>query len=171
MARPADPARDAAACAAVYAPSVTDGFASFEEAAPDAAEMAVRIGGAHAFLVAERGGEVAGWASAGPFHPRAAYRWAVSVGVYVDAAHRGQGVGRELYDALLSDLEERGFVWALALISVPNPASVALHERCGFELMTVLDGIGYKAGAWRDVAWYRRPLAPPTEPPRDVVPR
>lgn len=166
MVRPADPARDAAACAAVYAPAVTDGFASFEEVPPSAPEMAVRIGGAHAWLVAERDGAVAGWAAATPFKERAAYRWAVSVGVYVGIEHRGRGVGGELYAALLPELEARGFVWAMALISVPNPASVALHERCGFTRVALLDAIGHKAGAWRDVAYYRRPLAPRDPHPR-----
>ncbi len=144
---------------------MTDGFASFEEVPPEPHEMAVRIGNATAFLVAERDGVVAGWASAGPFHPRAAYRWTVSVGVYVAGDQRGRGVGRELYEALLPHLAERGFVTAMALISVPNPPSVALHERAGFSLVTVLDAIGHKAGAWRDVAWYRRPLAERSEPP------
>jgi L-amino acid N-acyltransferase YncA len=165
MVRPADPARDAAACAAIYAPAVTEGFASFEDAPPAPEEMAARIGSAPLWLVAERDGVVAGWASAGPFHSRAGYRWAVSLGVYVGEAHRGAGVGRELYGALLPELEARRFVSALALISVPNPVSVALHESFGFERVALLEGIGYKAGGWRDVAWYRRPLAPPRDPP------
>lgn len=169
MIRTADPVGDADVCAAIYAPSVLEGFASFETEPPGPEEMAVRIGNAHEWLVAERNGQVAGWASAGPFHARPAYRWSVSVGVYVGAASQGQGVGRELYDALLPGLEARGFVTALALIAVPNPGSVALHERCGFERVAVLEAIGYKAGGWRDVAWYRRALAAPSDPPRDPV--
>jgi phosphinothricin acetyltransferase len=171
MARPADPARDAAACAAIYAPSVEDGFASFEEQAPGAEEMAARIGAAHAWLVAERDGEVAGYAGAAAFHERAAYRWAVTVAVYVAPGHQRQGVGRELYAELLPALEQRGFTWAMAGISLPNPASVALHEAFGFTESGRHRAIGYKDGAWHDVAWYQRPLAPLTDPPPDVVPR
>jgi phosphinothricin acetyltransferase len=171
MVRPADPARDAAACAAIYAPAVEDGIASFEEVAPDAEEMAQRIAAAHEWLVDERDGVVAGYAGAGPFHERRGYRWAVTVAVYVAPAFHRRGVGRALYAALLPALEERGFTWAMAGISIPNPASVALHESFGFAEAGRYRSIGYKAGAWRDVAWYQRALAPLTDPPRDVVPR
>lgn len=169
MVRPADPNRDAAACAAVYGPAVTDGFASFEEEAPDAEEMAARIVAARAWLVCERDDEVVGWANAGPFNPRAAYRWSVSVGVYTAMERRRQGVGRELYDGLLPSLAARGFTSALAGISLPNPGSVALHEAFGFERAALYRDVGYKAGAWRDVAWFQRHLAPRQDPPLETT--
>jgi phosphinothricin acetyltransferase len=162
MVRPADPARDAAACAAIYAPSVIDGFASFEEVPPTAEEMAARIADAHLWLVDERDGEVTGYAYASPFHDRAAYRWSVNVAVYV--ARPRLGVGKALYGELLPQLEERDFAWALAGIALPNPASLALHAGFGFEQVGLYQQIGYKAGAWRDVAWFQRRLA-------HVVPR
>jgi phosphinothricin acetyltransferase len=158
MVRPADPARDAAACAAIYAPAVTDGYATFEEEPPGAEEMASRIAAAHAWLVDERAGAVAGYASAVRFMERAAYRWAASVAVYVDPQHRRAGVGRALYDALLPALAERDLRWAMAGIALPNPASVALHEAVGFRRAGLFEQIGFKAGDWRDVAWYQRAL-------------
>ena len=166
--RDADPARDAAACAAIYAPHVAGSAVSFEERAPDAAEMAARIeryGASHAWLVAEREGEVVGYAYATAFSDRPAYRWSASVSVYVaDGAH-GQGVGRDLYGALFDRLRERGFRMACAGITLPNAASEALHERLGFELVGVNREIGWKDGAWRDVGWYQMELAPAGEGP------
>jgi L-amino acid N-acyltransferase YncA len=167
--RAADPARDAAACAAIYAPHVEGSAVSFEERAPDAAEMAARVeryGTGHAWLVAERDGEVVGYAYATAFNQRPAYRWSTSVSAYVaDGAH-GQGVGRALYEALFDRLRERGFRMACAGITLPNEASVGLHASLGFELVGVNREIGWKHGAWRDVGWYQLELAPaPDGPP------
>jgi L-amino acid N-acyltransferase YncA len=167
--RDADLARDAAACAAIYAPHVEDGPVSFEEQAPGAAEMAARIdryGSSHAWLVAEREGEVVGYAYATPFNERPAYRWSASVSVYVADAARGGGVGRGLYGALFDRLRERGFRMACAGITLPNEASRGLHESLGFELVGVNREIGWKQGAWRDVGWYQLELSPaPDSPP------
>src|SRR5690242_4618618 len=101
--RDADPARDAADCSAIYAPHVEGSAVSFEERAPDAAEMGARIeryAASHAWLVAEREGEVVGYAYATAFNERPAYRWSTSVSVYIGEGARGQGVGRALYEAL-----------------------------------------------------------------------
>ncbi|HVV89501.1 MAG TPA: GNAT family N-acetyltransferase, partial [Solirubrobacterales bacterium] len=105
--RPADPERDAAACAAIYAPSVEATPISFELTPPDAAEFARRIerySATHQFLVAEAGGKVVGYAYACRWAERPAYDWAVEVSVYVDADHHGEGVGRALYAELLDRL-------------------------------------------------------------------
>ena len=166
--RDADPAEDAAACAAIYAPHVEGSPVSFEERAPDAAEMATRIeryGASHAWLVAEREGEVLGYAYATAFNERPAYRWSAGVSVYVAGAARGRGIGRALYGALFERLRERGFRMACAGITLPNEASVGLHERLGFELVGVNREIGWKSGAWRDVSWYQLELAPAGEGP------
>lgn len=166
--RDADPARDAAACAAIYAPHVELSAVSFEERAPEAAELAARIeryGASHAWLVAERGGEVVGYAYATAFNERPAYRWSANVSVYVAEGARGEGVGRALYEALFGRLRERGFRTAVAGITLPNEASVGLHERLGFEPIGVNRGIGWKHGAWRDVGWWQLELAPAWEGP------
>lgn len=166
--RDADPRRDAAACAEIYAPHVEDGVASFEERAPDTPELAARIeryGGSHAWLVAEREGRVVGYAFATPFKERPAYRWSTNVSVYVAEEARGSGVGRALYGALFDRLRERGFRMAVAGITLPNEASVGLHESLGFELVGVNREIGWKQGAWRDVGWYQLELVPAPEGP------
>jgi L-amino acid N-acyltransferase YncA len=161
--RDADPAQDAAACAAIYAPHVEGSAVSFEERAPDEAEMAARIehyGAGHAWLVAEREGEVVGYAYATAFNERPAYRWSAGVSVYVGDGARRQGVGRALYGALFDRLRERGFRMACAGITLPNAASEALHEGLEFELVGVNREIGWKDGAWHDVGWYQLELAP-----------
>jgi phosphinothricin acetyltransferase len=159
LVRPADPERDAAACAAIYAPHVDPGPASFEEVVPSAEEIAGRIAGAHAWLVAEEDGAVLGYAYASEHRAREAYRFAADVAVYVAAGAQGRGVGRALYEALLPVLRERGFRSACAGIALPNDASVRLHEALGFELVGVYRNIGFKAGAWRDVGWWQLDLA------------
>ena len=115
--RNADPERDSAACAAIYAPSVEGSPTSFEELAPDAAEFAARIarvGATHPWLVAEDGGEVVGYAYGCEHAERRAYRWAVDVSIYIAATSRGQGVGRELYRELFERLRRQGFRTACA---------------------------------------------------------
>lgn len=159
--RHADPERDAAACAAIYAPSVRETAASFEEVAPSAAEMAQRIATTSAqwpWLVAERDGAVAGYAYASRHRARAAYRWSVDVTVYVDAAHHRRGVGRALYVPLLTLLAAQGFRRACAGIALPNPGSVALHESLGFVPVGVFEATGFKLGRWWDVGWWQKPL-------------
>jgi L-amino acid N-acyltransferase YncA len=167
--RDADPARDGAACAAIYAPHVEGSPVSFEERAPDAGEMAARIeryGASHAWLVAEREGGVVGYAYATAFNERPAYRWSTSVSVYVAGDARGEGIGRALYEALFDRLRERGFRMACAGITLPNEASCGLHESLGFEFVGVNREIGWKQGAWRDVGWYQLELSPaPDGPP------
>jgi phosphinothricin acetyltransferase len=161
--RHADPASDAAACSAIYAPSVTDGVASLEETAPDEREMAARIEGISArypWLVAELDGVVAGYAYGSEHRARASYRWATDVTVYVAPAHQRRGLGRALYGALLPLLARQGLYVACAGITLPNDASVALHRALGFELVGVYRGIGFKQGAWRDVAWWQAQLNP-----------
>jgi L-amino acid N-acyltransferase YncA len=166
--RDADSTSDAAACAAIYAPHVEASPVSFEEQAPDVAKMAARIeryGSSHAWLVAEREGEVVGYAYATAFNERPAYRWSTSVSVYVAVDARGEGIGRALYGALFDRLRERGFRMACAGITLPNEASESLHKSLGFELVGVNREIGWKLGAWRDVGWYQLELSPPPSGP------
>src|SRR4051812_37410844 len=161
-------AADAAACAAIYAPYVTDTAVSFETEPPGPDEMAARIAAAHLWLVLEDAGRVAGYAYAARWAPRAAYRWACEVSVYLERGRRRTGGGRALYEALLPRLAARGFRVAVAGMTLPNPASVGLHRALGFEPVGTYRRIGYKHGAWHDVAWTQRVLAdddgPPAEP-------
>lgn len=170
--RDADGAADAASCAAIYAPFVTDGAVSFEEVAPDAVAMRERIEAYQRrlpWLVAEISGRVAGFAYAAPHRARPGYRWTVEVSVYVASEDRDRGTGRALYGVLLPRLEAQNLRLALAGITLPNPASVAFHEACGFAAVGVYRRVGFKAGAWRDVGWWARELGgdrpdPPAEP-------
>src|SRR5690349_3811518 len=165
-------AADAAACAAIYAPYVTGTAITFETEVPDAEEVARRIAEAqraHAWLVLEDEGLVIGYAYGGPYKPRAAYRWSCEVSVYLEMGRRRTGGGRALYTVLLDRLAERGLRMATAGLTLPNDASVGLHRAMGFEPVGVWRRIGFKAGAWHDVAWMQRPLgdlgdAPPRGP-------
>jgi L-amino acid N-acyltransferase YncA len=155
--------RDAAAVAAIYAPFCDSTAVSFESVAPSPEEMANRIRATTAqwpWLVLEIDGVVAGYAYASRHRDRAAYAWAVDTAVYVGDGHRGHGVGRALYTALVDFLRAQGYFKACAGITLPNPASVALHEAIGFKPVGVYRGIGYKLGAWHDVAWYELALQP-----------
>ncbi len=149
---------DAAACAAIYAPYVRDTVISFETSPPDAAEMAGRIEASHAWLMGEADERVVGYAYGGPFNPREAYRWACSVSVYLEPGLRRTGAGRSLYDALFVRLADLGYRRAAAGITLPNEASVGLHAAMGFETVGTFPRIGWKDGAWYDVAWMQRDL-------------
>ena len=152
---------DAAGIAAVYRPYVEDSVASFEEIAPDAAEVERRMAAAPRlpWLVAVRGDAVVGYAYGSQHRTRRSYRWAVDASVYLDADERGRGTGRALYDRLLPELAALGYVTVCAGIALPNDASVRLHEAVGFSLVGVYRGVGFKRGAWHDVGWWQRPLA------------
>ncbi len=123
--RDADPQRDAAACAAIYAPSVTDGVASLEERLPEPHQFADRIRAIqriHPWLVAEIDGAVAGYAYASRHRERASYRWSADVTVYVSDAHHRRGVGRALYETLFGLLVGEGIHQVCAGITLPNDA-------------------------------------------------
>ena len=161
--RPANSDRDAAAVAAIYAPFVDDTVISFEDVAPTAAEIAARIErltDTHAWLVADDDGEILGYAYGCPHRERAAYRWATEVSVYVDPRHQRRGAGRALYEALFGLLADKHYRIALAVIALPNDASVGLHEACGFKPVGVYRGIGFKHGTWWDVGWWQLELTP-----------
>ncbi|MEV6901040.1 N-acetyltransferase family protein [Amycolatopsis sp. NPDC051372] len=155
--------RDAEACAEIYAPYVRDTTITFETEPPTGTEMAERIERAaktHAWLVLEIDGRVAGYAYGGPFKERAAYRWSCEVSVYLELGRRRTGGGRALYEALFTRLAERGFRMAVAGMTLPNEPSVGLHAALGFEPVGTYRRIGWKHGAWRDVAWAQRSLVP-----------
>lgn len=163
--------RDAAQCAAIYFPYVTETVTSFETAPPTAAQMWERMTEAlrtHAWLVAERDGRVLGYAYGHPFAARPAYRWACETSIYLDRDHRRAGVGRTLYAALLERLADRGYRTVLAGMTLPNEASAGLHRAMGYEPVGIYRQVGWKNDAWHDVAWFQRSIGPagetPTEP-------
>ncbi|MEQ1497501.1 MAG: arsinothricin resistance N-acetyltransferase ArsN1 family B [Novosphingobium sp.] len=154
-------AADAPRCAEIYAPFVTDGWTSFELTAPDPAEMAGRIESyatTHGWVVAEVGGQIAGYAYGSPHRTRQAYASSADVAVYIDPAFARRGLGRSLYGSLLPWLKDRRFHAAFAGIALPNPGSIALHEAMGFTALGVYREVGWKLGSWRDVGWWQRLL-------------
>jgi phosphinothricin acetyltransferase len=173
--RYADPDGDAAACAALYAPHVDGSATSFEEVAPDVDEFRALIAKTlerYPWIVLAQDGKLFGYAYAASHRARAAYRWTAEVSIYVDPRHHGEGAGRRLYEALFELLRRQKLRVALAGITVPNDASIGLHRALGFEQVGTYRDIGWKAGAWRDVAWWQLRLdreaaddgGPPPEP-------
>jgi phosphinothricin acetyltransferase len=156
---------DAAACAAIYAPYVTDSVISFEVRPPTAPELRSRMQHAHLWLVAEEEGEICGYAYGSPHRDREAYRWAADVAIYLDGQHRGRGLGRRLYSELFDGLRDRGFCVLCAGVALPNAASEALHRGMGFTEVGVYRRIAFKFGDWIDTRWYQLDLRPRGEPP------
>jgi phosphinothricin acetyltransferase len=158
---------DAEQVRAVYAPYCHTPI-SFEAEPPGVEEMRGRLAkvlALYPWLVCAEGGEVLGYAYATRHRERAAYRWSVDISVYVHQGRQRRGVGRALYTALLGVLPLQGYVNAYAGVTLPNPASVGLHEALGFQAVGVYRQVGFKCGAWHDVAWFQRPLQPrPGEP-------
>ena len=163
---------DAAGICAIYAPIVRDTAISFELAPPSVEEMQARVATTleeYPWLVCADGRMVAGYAYASRHRTRAAYQWAADVSVYVSESHHRRGVARALYAALLPILRFQGYWQACGGISLPNDASVALHESLGFEPVGIYRSIGFKLGAWHDVGWWQLALADaggPPAPPR-----
>jgi phosphinothricin acetyltransferase len=160
------PSRDAdvAAIVAIYAPAVLDGAASFELEPPDAAEMARRraalLDNDYPYLVAEIGGEVAGYAYAGPYRPRPAYRHTVEDSVYIAPHRQGAGLGRQLLAALIAACEGDGrFRQMVAVIGDSASAvSIALHRAHGFRHVGTIEAVGFKHGRWLDSVLMQRAL-------------
>jgi len=165
---------DLPAITAIYAHAVTHGTASFELDPPDAAEMARRraalLEGGYPYLVAERDGAVMGYAYAGPYRTRPAYRSTVEDSLYIAPSAKRQGVGRKLLEALVAECEARDFRLMVAVIGDEDShGSIGLHRSLGFELSGVIKGIGYKHGRWLSTVLMQRPLGkgtsqPPTRP-------
>jgi L-amino acid N-acyltransferase YncA len=147
---------DIDAVTAIYADAVTHGTASYELEPPSRAEMGIRyaalLAGGFPYLVAQGDDAVLGYAYAGAFRPRAAYRFIVEDSVYVASGARGQGVGLMLMQHLVAAVEEAGFRQIVAVIGDgrPDSASVRLHEKLGFRHCGRLEGSGYKHGRWLD---------------------
>jgi phosphinothricin acetyltransferase len=167
---------DLPAITRIYARAVLDGTASFELTPPDVAEMARRrdalLEAGYPYLVAERAGEVLGYAYAGPYRPRAAYRSTVEDSIYVAPTAQGQGVGRALLSALLGECEAQDFRLMVAVIGdEASVGSINLHKSLGFEPVGVLKPIGYKHERWLATVLMQRVLGPGSAtPPTRPVP-
>ncbi len=160
MIRDASPS-DAEAVAAIYAPEVLHGFASFEEVPPDAEEMRRRMTSVAEkglpWLVFNKDGTVAGYAYASPFRLRSAYRFTVENSVYVAEHARGRGVARLLMQELIGRCSSLGLKQMIAAVSGGN-ASIRLHAACGFREIGRYEQVGFKHGRWCDVVLMQRAL-------------
>lgn len=156
--RPAVP-EDGEAFARVYNPYITGTVVTFEEEPVTGAEMSRRLGAVLErglpWLVAEEGGAVVGYAYGGVWKERAAYRLSTEVAIYLDGSRTRQGVGSALYAALLPRLKELALHSVIGGIALPNPGSVALHERFGFRKVAHFAEVGFKFGKWVDVGYWQ----------------
>ncbi|MGZ5201194.1 MAG: arsinothricin resistance N-acetyltransferase ArsN1 family B [Telluria sp.] len=154
--------RDAEAVSAIYRHYVLTTTISFEEVPPSVEEMGCRIqavqDGKLPWLVAEIDGRVVGYAYATKWKERSAYRFSVETSVYLDAAVHGRGVASALYERLLEALRAAGIHTVIGGIAQPNPASVRLHEKFGFEQVGLFRQVGRKFDRWVDVGYWQRPL-------------
>jgi phosphinothricin acetyltransferase len=155
--RPATTA-DLPGAAAVYDQQVRTGISTFDLEAPPVAywehHLTSTEPGDH-FLVADDGGAIVGFAYSSAYRPRPGYRLTRETSVYLSEGARGQGLGRRMYDDLLGRVRADGIHVVLALVALPNPASVALHEACGFEHLGTMREVGRKFDRWLDTAWYQ----------------
>jgi phosphinothricin acetyltransferase len=158
-------ASDLAAITGIYAEAVTGGTASFELEPPDQPEMARRqralLDAGFPYIVAERGGAVVGYAYAGPYRARPAYRFSVEDSIYIDPAAQRLGIGRALLARLIDESEHRGFRQMIAVIGdSAQHASIARHRALGFRLIGTIENVGYKFDRWLDSVLMQRALGP-----------
>ena len=149
---------DAEAICAIYNHHVRETIVTFEETDVTADEMRARILGITAiypWLVVESGGKLIGYAYGAKFHERAGYRPSVVTTIYVAEGSHRRGVGTTLYLALLERLREHEFHAAIGVIALPNDASIAVHEKCGFTKVGHLLEVGMKFGRWIDVGYWQ----------------
>lgn len=157
---------------AVYAPYIETAV-TFEYELPRQEEFAARveeISAEYPYLVCEDGGQIVGYAYGHRQLDRAAYQWNAELTIYISGEYTGKGVGRRLYGALLELLALQGIRTVYALVTSPNEKSEGLHRAMGFRTMGVCQRTGYKAGAWRDVIWFEKALAPYDENPAALIP-
>jgi phosphinothricin acetyltransferase len=161
---------DAAGILAIYRPYCDSNTVSFEIVAPSVEQMSQRIErimAQHPWVIGEIDGEAAGYVYASQHRERAAYRWMVDVAVYISPNHRRRNLGKALYAALIDVLRAQGYFKAFAGITLPNAASVRLHESVGFTPIAVYRGVGFKLGQWLDVGWWQLDLQPERDDPQE----
>lgn len=164
---------DAEQILSIYAPVVRETAVSFETEVPSPDTMRERIERTletHPWIVCEIDGDIAGYAYACRHRERTAYQWSSETALYVAESHRRRGVGRALYAALMPVLYQQRLRNVFAGITLPNPASVALHEAMGFRPVGVYAFVGYKLGAWHDVGWWHLAVGEHGPAPRPPEP-
>lgn len=164
---------DAEILLSIYRPYVESSPVTFEWTVPTAEEFRARvekISAQYPYLVAERDGEIIGYAYAGPYRSREGFRWTAELSVYVKKGLQGQGVGTHLYARLLDLLRLQGYLNVCAVVSWPNPGSAKLHEHFAFRCGGIQKKCGFKDGHWCDVAIFERPLADYPVPPAEPIP-
>jgi L-amino acid N-acyltransferase YncA len=149
---------DLDAVAAIYDEQVRTSISTFDLDPPSTSYWRHRLESAEPgdhVVVADDEGTAVGFAYSSAYRPRPGYRLTRETSVYLTEGTRGHGLGRRLYDDLLGRLRHDGIHVALALVALPNPASVALHETCGFEHIGTMREVGRKFDRWLDTAWYQ----------------
>lgn len=155
----------------IYEPFVEQTAITFASDPPTLSDLETKLQKKthHPWLVCELDGSVVGYAYAGPIRERDAYRWSVETSIYVDPDFQRCGVARALYTALLEILAQQGYATAYAVVTTPNPPSIAFHESFGFERAGRFDRMGYKHGSWHDVEWWVRELRPHPDDPDEPL--
>lgn len=164
---------DAPALLAIYAPYVENTAITFEYEVPAVEEFRNRIANTltrYPHLVAEKDGEILGYAYASAFKTRAAYSWSVETSIYVKHNMQHSGVGTVLYRELENYLSRQNICNLCACIAYPNPSSVAFHERFGYIQVAHFHKSGYKNGQWIDMIWMEKELCPHSNPPLPFIP-
>ena len=151
--------------AAIYNHEIANSIATFDLEAPTLEHWHLRLTsdhpGNHLLVAVDADEDVVGYAYSWSYRPRPAYNTTRETSIYLDPSVRGKGVGRQLYPALLEAMVKTGVHTAVALVALPNPGSIRLHEACGFEHVGTMREVGYKFDQWIDVAWYQKLLTPP----------
>lgn len=149
--------------AAIYNHEVETSIVTFDLEPPDLAYWRERLTGGHPgdhlLVGVDADDDVVGYAYSWSYRPRPAYDTTRETSVYLDPSVRGKGIAKILYDALLDTIAKSGVHTAVALVALPNPASIRLHESCGFEHVGTMRQVGFKFDTWIDVAWYQKLLA------------
>lgn len=157
---------DAAALLEIYRQYI-DTPVTFERELPSVEEFRRRIvdfGGVYPYLVAEEAGRAVGYVYGHRFAERWAYQWGAELSVYLDREHRGRGLGRQLYRALMELLRLQGVRTVYGCVTLPNPRSEAMHEALGFQRAARFHNAGFRLGQWRDVAWFEKQIADYDDP-------
>ena len=169
MAKPGD----AEALLEIYAFYVKNTAITFEYEVPSVQEFETRIRKTlqkYPYLVAETKEGIAGYAYAGAFHPRAAYGWAIETSIYIKENARATGIGSRLYEVLEAVLKKQNIINLNACITYPNPASIAFHEKFGYQKAAHFTKCGYKLGRWYDMIWMEKMIGEHENPPKEVIP-